>query len=108
MTLPTRAPVLALGLSMIVRPNGHNAYDGMSRAAKLKEVVTIKQEADNCRNVDSRESAKGRRKLAIWRSTSVAYLLQVIIPPYRVTTDLGASLATVRVESRNQHRVSPA
>jgi hypothetical protein len=28
MTLPTRAPLPALGLSTIVRPNGHNKGDG--------------------------------------------------------------------------------
>ncbi len=41
MTFPMRAPVPAVGLSTIVRPNGHSAYYAMRSEAKPKGMVTM-------------------------------------------------------------------
>ena len=41
MTFPISAPVPAAGLSTIVRPNGHNAYEAMRSDAKPKGIVMM-------------------------------------------------------------------
>src|ERR1700751_4670100 len=98
MTFPIRAPVPAVGLSTILRPNGHNAYEAMRSDAKPNGMVMMSKKL---------MSAESTYPTAIQRApnpSQMAFRIRRISPPavmpaYRVTDNGGARQASSRVGS---------